>query len=226
MRAQRMLQSAHRPPGGFAMRGLRVSLAALAVVLACGLLSGCGYNQIQTKDEAVKAAWSEVVNQYQRRADLVPNLVATVKGYAAHEEQVFREVTEARAKVGQVTVNADDAASLAKYQAVQGELSSALTRLMAVSENYPNLKADGLFQNLQAQLEGTENRITVARNRYVKAVQDYNTYVRGFPVNLTAKVFGYAVKPNFTVENEAAISVAPKVDFGTPSAPASASSAH
>jgi LemA protein len=208
------------------MRGLRVSLAALVVVLACGLLSGCGYNQIQTKDEAVKAAWSEVVNQYQRRADLVPNLVATVKGYAAHEEQVFREVTEARAKVGQVTVNADDAASLAKYQAVQGELSSALTRLMAVSENYPNLKADGLFQNLQAQLEGTENRITVARNRYVKAVQDYNTYIRGFPVNLTAKVFGYAVKPNFTVENEAAISVAPKVDFGTPSAPASASSTH
>jgi LemA protein len=208
------------------MRGLRVSLATLAVELACGLLSGCGYNQIQTKDEAVKAAWSEVINQYQRRADLVPNLVATVKGYAAHEEQVFREVTEARAKVGQVTVNADDAASLAKYQAVQGELSSALTRLMAVSENYPNLKADGLFQNLQAQLEGTENRITVARNRYVKAVQDYNTYIRGFPVNLTAKVFGYAVKPNFTVENEAAISVAPKVDFGTPSAPASASSAH
>jgi LemA protein len=208
------------------MRGLRVLLAGLVLLLACGLLSGCGYNQIQTKDEAVKAAWSEVINQYQRRADLVPNLVATVKGYAAHEEQVFREVTEARAKVGQVTVNADDAASLAKYQAAQGELSSALTRLMAVSENYPNLKADGLFQNLQAQLEGTENRVTVARNRYVKAVQDYNTYIRGFPVNLTAKVFGYKVKPNFTVENEAAISTAPKVDFGTPSAPASASSAH
>jgi len=208
------------------MRSLRVLLAGLVLLLACGLLSGCGYNQIQTKDEAVKAAWSEVINQYQRRADLVPNLVATVKGYAAHEEQVFREVTEARAKVGQVTVNADDAASLAKYQAVQGELSSALTRLMAVSENYPNLKADGLFQNLQAQLEGTENRVTVARNRYVKAVQDYNSYIRGFPVNLTAKVFGYKVKPNFTVENEAAISVAPKVDFGAPSAPASASSAH
>ena len=208
------------------MRSLRVLLAGLVLLLACGLLSGCGYNQIQTKDEAVKAAWSEVINQYQRRADLVPNLVATVKGYAAHEEQVFREVTEARAKVGQVTVNADDAASLAKYQAAQGELSSALTRLMAVSENYPNLKADGLFQNLQAQLEGTENRVTVARNRYVKAVQDYNSYIRGFPVNLTARVFGYKVKPNFTVENEAAISVAPKVDFGTPSAPASASSAH
>jgi LemA protein len=222
------------------MRAVRFAVSCCVLMLACGLLSGCGYNQIQTRDEAVKAAWSEVINQYQRRADLVPNLVATVKGYAAHEEQVFREVTEARAKVGQVTVNADDAASLAKYQAVQGELSSALTRLMAVSENYPNLKADGLFQNLQAQLEGTENRITVARNRYVKAVQDYNSYVRRFPVNLTAKVFGYAVKPNFMVGNEAAISTAPKVDFGNapapppsapvaptpPSAPVPASSTH
>ena len=214
------------------MRLMRMVLAGLAVLLASGLLSGCGYNQIQTKDEAVKAAWSEVINQYQRRADLVPNLVATVKGYAAHEEQVFREVTEARAKVGQVTVNADDAASLAKFQAAQGELSSALTRLMAVSENYPNLKADGLFQNLQAQLEGTENRITVARHRYVQAVQDYNSYIRGFPVNLTAKVFGYSVKPNFTVDNEAAISTAPKVDFGSApaapaaSVPAAASGAH
>ena len=226
------------------MRAVRFLVACLALLLACSLLSGCGYNQIQQKDEAVKAAWSEVINQYQRRADLVPNLVATVKGYAAHEELVFREVTDARAKVGQVTVNADDAASLARYQAAQGELSSALTRLMAVSENYPNLKADGLFQNLQAQLEGTENRITVARNRYVKAVQDYNGYIRSFPVNLTAKVFGYKVKPNFTVGNEAAISTAPKVDFGTtpaptppsapmppgaptpPAAPASASSAH
>lgn len=203
------------------MRTLKLLFTGFAVLLACGLLSGCGYNQIQTKDEAVKAAWSEVLNQYQRRADLVPNLVATVKGYAAHEEQVFREVTEARSRVGQVTVNADDAASLAKYQAAQGELSSALTRLMAVSENYPNLKADGLFQNLQAQLEGTENRITVARNRYVQAVQDYNSYIRGFPVNLTAKVFGYQVKPNFTVENEAAISTAPKVDFGAAPVPPS-----
>lgn len=205
------------------MRALRMLVAGLTLLLACGVLSGCGYNQIQQKDEAVKAAWSEVVNQYQRRADLVPNLVATVKGYAAHEERVFREVTDARARVGQVTLNADDAASLAKFQAAQGELSSALTRLMAVSENYPNLKADGLFQNLQAQLEGTENRITVARNRYVKAVQDYNSYIRSFPENLTAKMFGYEVKPNFTVANEAAISTAPKVDFG---APASASSAH
>ena len=220
------------------MRAIRLVVASFALLLACGLLSGCGYNQIQTRDEAVKAAWSEVVNQYQRRADLVPNLVATVKGYAAHEERVFREVTVARAKVGQVTVNADDAASLAQYQAAQGELSSALTRLMAVSENYPNLKADGLFQNLQAQLEGTENRITVARHRYVQAVQDYNSTIRRFPVNLTAKVFGYALKPNFTVDNEAAISTAPKVDFGNapgsppspapspPSAPVPASSAH
>ncbi|MGH8234796.1 MAG: LemA family protein [Rhodanobacteraceae bacterium] len=212
------------------MRAVRLVVSGFALLLACGLLSGCGYNQIQRRDEAVKAAWSEVINQYQRRADLVPNLVATVKGYAAHEEQVFREVTDARAKVGQVTVNADDAASLAKFQAAQGELSGALTRLMAVSENYPNLKADGLFQNLQAQLEGTENRITVARHRYVLAVQDYNAYIRSFPVNLTAKAFGYQVKPNFTVANEAAISVAPKVDFGntSPSAPepVSASSTH
>jgi LemA protein len=215
------------------MRAVRLLVACSALLFACGLLSGCGYNQIQKKDEAVKAAWSEVINQYQRRADLVPNLVATVKGYAAHEEQVFREVTEARAKVGQINVNAEDAQSLAKFQAAQGELSGALTRLMAVSENYPNLKADGLFQNLQAQLEGTENRITVARNRYVKAVQDYNSYIRSFPVNLTAKMFGYKVKPNFTVENEAAISTAPRVDFGTtpsasatPSAPAPAATSH
>ena len=207
------------------MRAVRLLVVCSLLVFASGLLSGCGYNQIQKKDEAVKAAWSEVVNQYQRRADLVPNLVATVKGYAAHEEKVFREVTDARAKVGQVTVNANDAASLAKYQAAQGELSSALTRLMAVSENYPNLKADGLFQNLQAQLEGTENRITVARHRYVQAVQDYNSYVRSFPVNLTAKMFGYKVKPNFTVENEAAISTAPKVDFGSAPTPPSAPSA-
>jgi LemA protein len=189
-------------------------VAGLTLLLACGVLSGCGYNQIQQKDEAVKAAWSEVVNQYQRRADLVPNLVATVKGYAAHEERVFREVTDARARVGQVTLNADDAASLAKFQAAQGELSSALTRLMAVSENYPNLKADGLFQNLQAQLEGTENRITVARQRYITSVQDYNVSVRQFPNNLTAMMFGYKAKPSFTVENEKAISTAPTVNFG------------
>jgi LemA protein len=203
-------------------------LRMLAVLLLVGLLSGCGYNAIQRQDEAVKAAWSEVLNQYQRRADLVPNLVNTVKGYAQHEERVLTEVTNARAKVGTLQVSADtvnDAQKLAQFQQAQGQLSSALSRLMAVSENYPNLKADGLFQNLQAQLEGTENRITVARNRYVTAVQAYNTLIRSFPQNLTAKMFGYQVKPNFSVENEKAISTAPTVDFGS-GAPAPAASAH
>ncbi|SEI46611.1 LemA family protein [Frateuria terrea] len=196
------------------------------LLLAIGL-SGCGYNAIQRQDEAVKASWSEVLNQYQRRADLVPNLVNTVKGYAQHEERVLTEVTNARARVGSVQVTPDmvnDAQKLKQFQQAQGELSSALSRLMVVSENYPNLKADGLFQNLQAQLEGTENRITVARNRYVQAVQQYNSMIRTFPNNLTAKMFGYSVKPNFTVENEKAISTAPKVDFGT-SSPAPATSA-
>ena len=191
-------------------------------------LSGCGYNAMQRQDEAVKAAWSEVLNQYQRRADLVPNLVNTVKGYAQHEEKVFVEVTNARAKVGSIQVDAgtaSDPAKLKQFQAAQGELGSALSRLMVVSENYPQLKADGLFQNLQAQLEGTENRITVARNRYVQAVQAYNTMIRTFPNNLTAKMFGYQVKPNFSVDNEKAISTAPTVDFGT-GAPAPAASAH
>ena len=197
------------------MRKFRLLLIGLAVLL----LSGCGYNAIQQKDEAVTAAWSEVLNQYQRRADLVPNLVNTVKGYASHEESVFTRVTEARAQVGTLKITPDmlsDPAAIAKFQSAQGELSSALTRLMAVSENYPDLKADGLFQNLQAQLEGTENRIAVARNRYVAAVQDYNTYVRSFPQNLTAKIFGYATKANFSVENEKAISTAPAVDFSKP----------
>ena len=200
------------------MRLLR--LLSLVVVLAA--LSGCGYNAIQQKDEAVTASWSEVLNQYQRRADLVPNLVNTVKGYAAHEEEVFTRVTEARAQVGTLKITPEmlsDPAIVAKFQAAQGELSSALTRLMAVSENYPQLKADGLFQNLQAQLEGTENRITVARNRYVTAIQDYNTFVRSFPQNLTAKMFGYATKANFSVENEKAISTAPVVDFNKPATP-------
>lgn len=183
------------------------------------LLSGCGYNQIQSKDEAVKAGWSEVLNQYKRRADLIPNLVGTVKGYAAHEQQVLTAVTEARAKVSQVTVNADDAASLAQYQAAQGELSQALGRLMMVTENYPNLKADASFLNLQTQLEGTENRIAVARGRYIQLVQDYNTTIRRFPVNLTAMVFGHKAKPNFTVENEAQIQQAPNVDFAAPPPP-------
>jgi LemA protein len=197
------------------------------LLLVAGL-SGCGYNAIQRQDEAVKAAWSEVLNQYQRRADLVPNLVNTVKGYAQHEERVFTEVTEARAKVGSIQVDANtvnDPEKLAQFQAAQGQLGSALSRLMVVSENYPQLKADGLFQNLQAQLEGTENRVTVARNRYVQSVQAYNSMIRTFPNNLTAKMFGYKVKPNFSVENEKAISTAPKVDFGT-SAPAAPASAH
>ena len=203
------------------MRGfpfLRAGVLALVVLL----LSGCGYNQIQSKDEAVKAGWSEVLNQYKRRADLIPNLVNTVKGYASHEERVLTEVTEARAKVGQINVNANDAASLAQFQQVQGELSSALSRLMVVTENYPNLKADANFRDLQAQLEGTENRITVARNRYIKAVQDYNVSVRTFPNNLTAMVIGARTKANFAVDNEAAISEPPKVDFGAAPAPAPA----
>jgi LemA protein len=192
------------------------------------MLSGCGYNAIQKQDEAVKAQWSEVLNQYQRRADLVPNLVNTVKGYAAHEEKVFAEVTEARSRAGSIQVTpelANNAEALAKFQAAQGQLTSALSRLMAVSERYPDLKANGVFQNLQAQLEGTENRIAVARNRYIQAVQQYNSLLRTFPNNLTAKMFGYQVKPNFSVENEKAISTAPTVDFGT-STPAPAASAH
>ena len=194
------------------MRGLSL-VRGVILVLVVALLSGCGYNQIQAKDEAVKAGWSEVLNQYKRRADLIPNLVSTVKGYAAHEQQVLTAVTEARAKVSQINVNADDAASLAQYQAAQGELSQALGRLMMVTEAYPNLKADQQFLALQAQLEGTENRITVARGRYIQLVQDYNTYIRQFPVNLTAMIFGYKAKPNFTVENEAQIQNAPAVDF-------------
>ncbi len=203
-------------------------LRNFVLLLLAVSLTGCGYNAIQRQDEAVKASWSEVLNQYQRRADLVPNLVNTVKGYAQHEEKVFTEVTNARAKVGSVQVTpelANDPAALAKFQAAQGELGNALSRLMVVSENYPNLKADGLFQNLQAQLEGTENRVTVARKRYVQAVQDYNSMIRTFPNNLTAKMFGYTVKPNFSVDNEKAISTAPTVDFGN-SAPAPAASAH
>jgi LemA protein len=200
------------------MRGILRRWAAVAVALAtAALLSGCGYNQIQQKDEAVKAGWSEVLNQYQRRADLVPNLVNTVKGYAAHESQVLTGVTEARARVGQVQVDADDPASLQRFQAAQGELSSALSRLLVVSENYPTLKADQSFRDLQAQLEGTENRITVARGRYIAAVQDYNTYIRSFPQLLVAKMFGHREKPNFSVENEAQIQRAPAVDFGAPS---------
>ena len=191
------------------------------VLLLSVLLSGCGYNTIQQKDEAVNAAWSQVLNVYKRRADLVPNLVATVKGYAAHEQQVLTEVTEARSRVGAINVNADDPQSLAQFQQAQGQLQSAIGRLLMVSENYPDLKANQNFLQLQAQLEGTENRITVERQRYIEAVQDYNTYIRRFPVNLTAMVFGYDTKPNFSVENEQQIQQPPQVDFGTP-APAPA----
>ena len=188
------------------------------LILIAAMLSGCGYNQIQQKDEAVNAAWSQVLNVYKRRADLVPNLVATVKGYASHEERVFTEVTEARSKVGSINVNADDPASLAQFQQAQGELQSAIGRLLVVSENYPQLKADQNFLQLQAQLEGTENRITVERQRYIQAVQDYNTYIRQFPTNLTAKLFGYKPKPNFSVEDEQRIQQPPMVDFGAPAA--------
>jgi len=187
------------------------------LALVASLLSGCGYNAFQSLDEQSKAAWSEVLNQYQRRADLVPNLVNTVKGYAAHEEKVLTAVTEARSRVGALQAGPDlvnNPEALGKFQKAQGELSSALSRLLVVSENYPQLKADTAFRDLQAQLEGTENRITVARNRYIKSVQEYNTAVRSFPNNLTAMAFGYQPKPNFTVENEQAISTAPKVDFG------------
>lgn len=190
----------------------------LLVLVLASLLSGCGYNTIQEKDEAVDAAWSQVVNVYKRRADLVPNLVATVKGYASHEERVFTEVAEARSRVAGINVDADDPASLQQFQAAQGQLQSAIGRLLLVSENYPQLKADQNFLQLQAQLEGTENRITVERQRYIERVQDYNTYIRRFPVNLTAMVFGYDTKPNFTVDNVQQIEDAPAVEFGQPPA--------
>lgn len=194
----------------------KITLTLLLLSLMLGL-SGCGYNTLQTEDEQIKANWSEVVNQYQRRADLIPNLVNTVKGYASHEKEVLTQVTEARARVGSMQVTPEvlnDPQSFEKFRRAQGDLSRALSRLLAVSENYPQLKADASFRDLQAQLEGTENRITVARNRYIKAVADYNITVRSFPSNLTAKAFGYSVKPNFTVENEQAIATPPTVNFG------------
>src|SRR6188768_3201238 len=185
-------------------------------MLSCLSLTNCGYNAIQSTDEQVKSSWSEVVNQYQRRADLIPNLVNSVKGFAQQEKDVLLGVTNARAKVGSIQATPDvlnDPAAFQKFQVAQGELSSALSRLLVVTENYPQLKSDTLFRDLMGQLEGTENRITVARNRYIKAVQDYNVAVRSFPNNITAKMFGYDVKPNFTVENESEISTAPKVNF-------------
>jgi LemA protein len=193
---------------------MRFRSAALALVLIS--LSGCGYNTLQRLDEEITAAWSEVLNQYQRRADLVPNLANVVKGYASHEREVLTQVTEARARVGSIQASPElinDPQALARFQAAQGELGSALSRLMVVAESYPALKADGVFRDLQAQLEGTENRITVARNRYIKSVKDYNTTVRSFPSNLTAMVLGRDTKPSFTVADEAAISRAPTVDF-------------
>lgn len=199
-------------------------LGAAALVLAASLsLSGCGYNEFQRQDEAVKASWSEVLNQYQRRADLVPNLVATVKGEANFEQTTLTQVIEARAKATSIQATPElinDPQAFQKFQAAQGELSSALSRLLVVSENYPNLKANQGFQDLRVQLEGTENRITVARNRYIKTVADYNTLTRSFPTNLTAMAFHYEVKPNFTVDNEKALAEPPKVDFGGTAAPA------
>jgi LemA protein len=202
--------------------------AGVLAVIAMLSLTGCGYNDLQRQDEGIKASWSEVLNQYQRRADLVPNLVNTVKGYAAQEERVLTEVTNARASVGSIKATPElinDPAAFQKFIQAQNQLQGALSRLLLVSENYPQLKSDALFRDLTAQLEGTENRIAVARNRYIKSVQEYNTTVRQFPTNLTAMVFKMDVKPNFTVENEAAISAPPKVDFNKAPAPAMAAPA-
>src|SRR5580693_3588940 len=205
--------------GEHSMRKLWTVLAALAMLS----LTNCGYNAIQTNDEQVKSAWSEVLSQYQRRADLVPNLVNSVKGFAQQEKDVLLGVTNARAKVGSIQATPElinDPGAFAKFQAAQSELTSALSKLLVVTENYPQLKSDALFRDLLSQLEGTENRITVARNRYIKTVQDYNVTIRTFPTNLTAMVFGYKPKANFSVENEKEISTAPKVDFNPPAAPA------
>jgi LemA protein len=194
---------------------------AAALVAATVLMSGCGYNTLQRTDEQIKAGWAEVVNQYQRRSDLVPNLVNTVKGFAAQEQQVLLGVTNARARAGTIQATPElinDPQAFARFQQAQGELSAALSRLLVIVENYPQLKSDANFRDLQAQLEGTENRIAVARNRYIKAVQEYNVVVRQFPSNLTALAFGFKEKPQFTVENEKDISKAPRVDFGAPAA--------
>jgi LemA protein len=196
---------------------MKKMLKLFSIALLVSMLSACGYNDFQAKDEATKSAWAEVVNQYQRRADLIPNLVNTVKGYASHEKDTLEAVTRARAAATSIQVTPEvlnDPAAFQKFQQAQGQLTAALSRLMAVSERYPDLKADTSFRDLQSQLEGTENRITVARNRYIQAVQEYNILARSFPTNLTAMMFHYQVKPSFTVENEKAISTAPKVDFG------------
>jgi LemA protein len=203
------------------------SLLAFITLSAAALLSGCGYNDFQRLDEQVKAAWSEVLNQYQRRADLIPNIVSTVKGEANFEQETLTKVIEARAKATSIQATPElvnNPEAFQKFQAAQGELSSALSRLMVSVERYPELKANAAFQDLRVQLEGTENRITVARNRYIKTVNDYNVLTRSFPTNLTAMIFSYAVKPNFTVQNEAAISAPPSVSFDKPAAPAAAAS--
>ena len=199
-------------------------LITLTLLALAGLLGGCGYNDFQRLDEQVKAAWSEVLNQYQRRADLIPNIVATVKGEANFEQETLTRVVEARAKATSIQATPElinDPAAFQQFQAAQGELSSALSRLMVTVERYPELKANAAFQDLRVQLEGTENRITVARNRYIKSVNDYNVLARSFPTVLTAKIFSYGVKPNFTVQNEAAISVPPSVNFERPAPAAS-----
>ena len=196
--------------------------AALMLLAATLGLGGCGYNTLQSTDEQIKAGWAEVINQYQRRADLIPNLVETVKGFAGQEQAVLLGVTNARAKVGTIQATPElvnDPAAFQKFTAAQGELTSALSRLMVVVEKYPELKSDRNFRDLQAQLEGTENRIAVARQRYIKAVQEYNVVVRSFPSNLTAMLFDFKEKAQFTVENEKEISIPPKVDFGKPAAP-------
>ncbi len=200
------------------LSSIRAGLAAVMVVLAAAL-SGCGYNEIQAQDENVKATWAEVLSQYQRRADLIPNIVNTVKGEANFEQETLTRVVEARAKATSVQATPElvnDPAALQRFTQAQGELSSALSRLLVVVENYPNLKANAGFQELRTQLEGTENRIAIARNRFIKATQAYNVLVRRFPVNLTAMVFGYKERPQFVVENEAEVRKAPTVDFGTP----------
>jgi LemA protein len=200
---------------------LRSWLIGLVSVLALGSLSGCGYNDFQRQDEQVKASWSEVLNQYQRRADLVPNLVSTVKGEANFEQETLTKVVEARSKATAIQATPElinNPEAFKKFQAAQGELSGALSRLLVVTENYPNLKANQGFQDLRVQLEGTENRITVARNRYIKTVQDYNVLARSFPTNLTAMIFHYEVKPSLAVANEAQISQPPAVSFDKPAA--------
>ncbi|WP_431259615.1 LemA family protein [Roseateles chitinivorans] len=202
---------------------VRAATSAALIVGAPIALTGCGYNEFQSLDEQVNASWSEVLSQYQRRSDLIPNIVNTVKGEASFEQDTLTKVVEARAKATSIQVTpelARDPAALQKFQAAQGELSGALSRLMVVSERYPQLQANQGFRDLRVQLEGTENRITVARNRYIKSVQEYNVLTRRFPSNLTAKIFGYETKPNFTVQNEAAISAPPTVSFDKPATPA------